>query len=327
MQPVTNLTTEYTPRERGAPVDPLSRAPQPPPDTQRTSTPPPATAGTAVQPTAAQQPPTDDGPDPSTLPPARAPPSHPPIDPSVPGMHDGRPIFEVDMANLAEKHWRRPGSDVSDWFNYGFDEISWEAYCYRRRTLGDMADVLKANVLGFAGMAEDQLLSLPADARTMVMTGTNAMLNAGGPNGPGPGMSGNMMPPVGMNPMGGMNPMMPPEMSGMPGMGQMGVGMGAPMGMGMNGDMGVQVPGGMPGAPMMQDGVQGGPVQMPMQGQNVPGASVTPEHVVQMLPDGMSGAQGLGMVGMNMGGDFNVMQVWSSLYFRFHANSQLKKSS
>jgi hypothetical protein len=48
---------------------------------------------------------------------------------------------------MAEKPWRRPGSDISDWFNYGFDEISWEAYCYRRRDLGEMANVLKTNVI------------------------------------------------------------------------------------------------------------------------------------------------------------------------------------
>ena len=62
-------------------------------------------------------------------------------------MLEGRPIYEVDIAALAEKAWRRPGSDISDWFNYGFDEISWEAYCYRRRELGDLAAVLKTNVV------------------------------------------------------------------------------------------------------------------------------------------------------------------------------------
>jgi hypothetical protein len=41
----------------------------------------------------------------------------------------------------------RPGADLSDWFNYGFDEISWEAYCKRREIMGDMADKLKINVL------------------------------------------------------------------------------------------------------------------------------------------------------------------------------------
>ena len=54
-------------------------------------------------------------------------------------------------------------------------------------------------------MPEEQLPSLLAEARTMVMTGMNAMLYAGGPNGPGVGVPGNMMPPVGMYLMGGMN--------------------------------------------------------------------------------------------------------------------------
>lgn len=76
-----------------------------------------------------------------------APPSHPEIDFDVVGNFDGRSILEVDLTAMADKPWRRPGSDVSDWFNFGFDEVSWEAYCYRRREFGDMANVLKTNVI------------------------------------------------------------------------------------------------------------------------------------------------------------------------------------
>jgi pre-mRNA 3'-end-processing factor FIP1 len=89
----------------------------------------------------------DEGPDPSTLPPARAPESAPKIDPSQPGVYDGRSILEVDLDALGEKGWRRPGADISDWFNYGFDEISWEAYVHRRKELGETAAVLKAGVM------------------------------------------------------------------------------------------------------------------------------------------------------------------------------------
>ena len=85
--------------------------------------------------------------DPNTLPPATAPPSHPQIDPEVPGTFNGQSILEVDLAALSDKAWRRPGSDISDWFNYGFDEISWEAYCHRRKEMGDTAGMLKAAVL------------------------------------------------------------------------------------------------------------------------------------------------------------------------------------
>jgi hypothetical protein len=145
--PGPSLTTEYTPRERGAP------AAQPPP-TGTPSSKPLATpnitapaAAAAVSSTPDAKPNVEDGPDPTTFPPITAPPSHPVIDTDATGMLEGRPVFEVDMAALAEKAWRRPGSDISDWFNYGFDEISWEAYCYRRRELGDLAAVLKTNVV------------------------------------------------------------------------------------------------------------------------------------------------------------------------------------
>jgi pre-mRNA 3'-end-processing factor FIP1 len=126
------LTTEYTPHERGAPAKSL-----PPPTSSAPPVVPPSTTDTRL----------DDGPDPSTLPPAPAPPSHPSVNPDLPGILDGRSILEVDLSAMAEKPWRRPGSDISDWFNYGFDEISWEAYCYRRRDLGELANVLKTNVL------------------------------------------------------------------------------------------------------------------------------------------------------------------------------------
>ena len=146
-QPQPSLTTEYTPRERGG-VTKLS-TPQPP-----SGTPQPTLPSVAATPGATEkvvegekEVAKDVGPDPNTLPPATAPPSHPSINPAVPGTLDGRSILEVDLNALAEKPWRRPGSDLSDWFNYGFDEISWESYCYRRRELGDIAGMLKSNVL------------------------------------------------------------------------------------------------------------------------------------------------------------------------------------
>lgn len=297
------LTTEYTPRERVVPAAEPSKGPTPQSlpgfkedSLGRGSFPPP---GTSLQPSSAAQYPSEDGPDPSTYPPVRAPPSHPAIDPSIPGVVDGRSIFDVDITNLAEKPWRRPGADISDWFNYGFDEISWELYCYRRRDLGELANVLKANVLGFAAMGEEQLIALPPEVRTMVITGTNAMMGvAAGGGGPGPGVGvGPGMLPPGMGPMGPMNPMMADmsQMGGM-GVGPMPVGMSGPMGpMGMNGDMGVGMQGPGPGpngAQMMPDGIAPGQMQMQMPSAN------TPEQVRQSLPEGMVGPN---MMNMNVG--------------------------
>lgn len=143
-----SLTTDYTPLQRGALAGtPRSAAIS----QQQTSTAHPTTSHEPLISTSAstyaQEAKAEEGPDPSTLPPATAPPSHPKIDPTVPGTLDGRSIFDVDLGAMNEKPWRRPGSDISDWFNYGFDETSWEAYCYRRRELGELANVLKVNVI------------------------------------------------------------------------------------------------------------------------------------------------------------------------------------
>ena len=139
--PAPSLTTEYTPRERGSTSKPS--APQSTPGPSQ-STPTPTTP---APPAASQEQKPSDSVDPNTLPTATAPPSHPQIDPDVPGTFSGQSILEVDLNALADKAWRRPGSDISDWFNYGFDEISWEAYCHRRKEMGDTANMLKAAVL------------------------------------------------------------------------------------------------------------------------------------------------------------------------------------
>ncbi|ESK96259.1 pre-mrna polyadenylation factor fip1 [Moniliophthora roreri MCA 2997] len=275
--PQPTLTTEYTPIQRGVVATP-SKIPQLP--TAAPAQPISSTTGVPVD--------ESSNVDPSTLPPAVAPPSHPKIDPNETGMLDGRSIFEVDISAMSEKPWRRPGSDISDWFNYGFDEISWEAYCYRRREMGEVAGVMKVNVLNFAGMQEDQLTALPPEVRQMVMTGTSAMMNQMNQiNQAVAGAGNNGMGDMGMNPA-----MMPPGMM-MDMSGNMGM-MNHPMaGMGMNGDMGMgQMGGGMPMDGQAQGGMPGGGMGGP-----VPG-SATPEQVagMGMMQDaGFPGAMGMGM--------------------------------
>jgi len=159
---VPAFTTEYSPIQRGGAIlsvhPPPLQAPSTPSHVQQIQQTSSTTSPSQAQPHHNQiqnqnqqyqqiQIQKFDGPDPNTLPAVTAPPSHPEIDPDAVGMFDGRSILEVDLGAMADKPWRRPGSDISDWFNYGFDEISWEAYCYRRRELGDIASVLKTNVI------------------------------------------------------------------------------------------------------------------------------------------------------------------------------------
>lgn len=152
LAPQPSLTTDYTPLQRGVITPKNASTPQPNTAAQSTSYSTPQHDISTHMFTGSEAPEqrVDDGPDPSTLPPATAPPSHPKIDPTVAGTLDGRSILDVDLGAMAEKPWRRPGSDLSDWFNYGFDEISWEAYCYRRRDLGELGNVLKVNVMVYS---------------------------------------------------------------------------------------------------------------------------------------------------------------------------------
>lgn len=47
--------------------------------------------------------------------------------PEGPSLHAS--IYGFDIQLLTERPWARPGADISQYFNYGFDENSWRAYC------------------------------------------------------------------------------------------------------------------------------------------------------------------------------------------------------
>ncbi|EKD18252.1 uncharacterized protein L3040_004789 [Drepanopeziza brunnea f. sp. 'multigermtubi'] len=50
----------------------------------------------------------------------------------------GKPITQVNIdedLNENDKPWRRPGTDVSDFFNYGFDEFTWALYASKQETI------------------------------------------------------------------------------------------------------------------------------------------------------------------------------------------------
>lgn len=70
------------------------------------------------------------------------------------GTINGIPAHEYNLDQLEDKPWRQPGSDITDYFNYGFNEETWRAYCERQR-------------------------------RMRTESGVGLILNAGGPSGPG----------------------------------------------------------------------------------------------------------------------------------------------
>lgn len=43
-----------------------------------------------------------------------------------------RTAFDIDLDDLDEHSWRLPHTDVSDYFNFGFNEPTWRSYCAKQ---------------------------------------------------------------------------------------------------------------------------------------------------------------------------------------------------
>ncbi|CAO2654728.1 Nn.00g114610.m01.CDS01 [Neocucurbitaria sp. VM-36] len=106
----------------------------------------------------------------------------------------GKEILSIDMeADMAEeqKIWRRPGEDQSDYFNYGFDEFTWEMY--RQRQVS-MAQTLQQQKNDMAQMQQMMgpipgMPNMPGPAQSAAPTGAPTGPGGGGGGGGGMGMN------------------------------------------------------------------------------------------------------------------------------------------
>jgi len=108
----------------------------------------------------------------------------------------GKPITAVNIdEDLTEndKPWRKPGTDISDYFNYGFDEFTWALYAAKQ-------EAIRGEFSGDAIAAGQK--KMMEDFGMMMMGGMNPAA-ASAPAAAMPGMAG-----------GGMDGM-PPEMQAM----------------------------------------------------------------------------------------------------------------
>ncbi|CAG5107851.1 Similar to Fip1l1: Pre-mRNA 3'-end-processing factor FIP1 (Rattus norvegicus) [Cotesia congregata] len=51
------------------------------------------------------------------------------------GVINGIQAHEFNLDQLEDKPWRQPGADITDYFNYGFNEETWRAYCERQKRM------------------------------------------------------------------------------------------------------------------------------------------------------------------------------------------------
>lgn len=57
------------------------------------------------------------------------------FDPFAPANLNGTQLFDHDLDNFEDKPWRKPGADLTDYFNFGFNEVTWRAYCVKQKAL------------------------------------------------------------------------------------------------------------------------------------------------------------------------------------------------
>ncbi|KAF5117080.1 hypothetical protein DV452_002436 [Geotrichum candidum] len=96
-----------------------------------------------------------------------------------------------------ESPWRKPGADITDYFNYGFDEVTWSAYCSKQDKLSDFTPQKVMSMLGMGAM-EMAMMGAPP-----MMPGMPAFPGMPGfPPPSQPGMNNNMFggpPPPGFD--------------------------------------------------------------------------------------------------------------------------------
>ncbi|XP_014556804.1 hypothetical protein COCVIDRAFT_15769 [Bipolaris victoriae FI3] len=118
----------------------------------------------------------------------------------------GKEILSVDIdADLAEEHkiWRRPGEDQSDYFNYGFDEFTWELYRQRQVAMANTIQGQKNDMAQMqAMMGGGPMPGMPGMGGAPQSNGGPGgapPTGPGGGGGGGGGAGGGAMGPGGMN--------------------------------------------------------------------------------------------------------------------------------
>ncbi|KAF4554742.1 Pre-mRNA polyadenylation factor fip1-like protein [Elsinoe fawcettii] len=134
----------------------------------------------------------------------------------------GKPITEVDLdADIAmeTKPWRVPGTDPTDFFNYGFDEFTWVQYCMKQKEMREQVSGLKNEHKQFEAMfGGGQAPAMPAMPSMPGMPDMNPEMM----NQMMAGMQAQGMDPSQMNFESFMQQMQQMGMPGMPGMAGMG---------------------------------------------------------------------------------------------------------
>lgn len=120
----------------------------------------------------------------------------------------GKPLLSTDLdTDFGEddKPWRKPGADITDFFNYGFDEFTWASYCLKKsempkeiKEIKDNAEQMKNFLEGMGGFPGGGMPGIPGmpvaagqpPAGPVAQGGVNTPSGAGAQNGQQNAMAG-----------------------------------------------------------------------------------------------------------------------------------------
>ncbi|XP_014797109.1 PREDICTED: pre-mRNA 3'-end-processing factor FIP1-like [Calidris pugnax] len=89
------------------------------------------------------------------------------VDLDAPGNINGVPLLEVDLDSFEDKPWRKPGADLSDYFNYGFNEDTWKAYCEKQKRIRMGLEILPVTSTTNKITAEDKAMEVRPSAEIL----------------------------------------------------------------------------------------------------------------------------------------------------------------
>jgi len=107
----------------------------------------------------------------------------------------GKPLlstdFDSDFLAEDEKPWRRPHTDLTDYFNYGFDEFTWASYCLKQQEVRkEVTDQKKQLEDMQAFLTMGGLPALPGGPAAAPTQSVPAPTSGGGGAGAIPGLPG-----------------------------------------------------------------------------------------------------------------------------------------
>ncbi|CCE63148.1 hypothetical protein TPHA_0E00530 [Tetrapisispora phaffii CBS 4417] len=76
------------------------------------------------------------------------------------GLFEGEPISSISPEVLKEKPWRQPGANLSDYFNYGFNEYTWMEYLQKQEKLKQEYNPHKI-LMGLMALQQQGKLAVP----------------------------------------------------------------------------------------------------------------------------------------------------------------------